>query len=74
MFSSRQEHELALVPVCIVQWRAENIVFKTRVNVKHLELKYIRSICFSGSCHLYAAACLLLLLLICAGDIELNVG
>ena len=46
-----------------------NWLFKARLNAKHLKRKYDISICFSGSCHIYVMGCLLLLLLICAGDI-----
>ena len=56
-----------------VERYAEIGVFIARLNAKYLKLKYHRSICFSGSCHLYIMDCLLLLLLfICAGDIELS--
>ena len=60
------------MPVSIVQWRAEIGVFNARSNAKHLKLKYHMSICFLGSGHLYKISCLLLLLLIRAGDIELK--
>ena len=58
--------------VSIVQWHAEIDVFNSRLNAKHLKRKYHIGISFSGSRHLYIMDCLLLLLLICAGDIELN--
>ena len=75
IFSSHlQERQLGMMPVSIVRWRAKIGVFNARLIVKHLKLKYHRSICFSGSCHLYRMGCLFSFLLICAGDIELNLG
>ena len=47
------------------------ICISVPLNAKHLKL-YHSNICFSGSCHLYTKRCLVLLLLICAGDNELN--
>ena len=42
------------------------------INIEEENLKKLhRSICFSGSCHLYIIGYLLLFLLMCAGDIEL---
>ena len=60
------------MPVGIVHWRAGIDVSNARLNVKSLKLKYHRSICFLGSCHLYVMGFLLLLLMISSCDIDLN--
>ena len=54
------------MPVIIVQWCTEIGLFDVRLNLKQLKLKYRRRFRFSGSCWLF------LLLLTCAGDIELT--
>ena len=59
-----------MMPVSIVQWHTEICVFNASLNAKHLKLKSHISICFSGSCHLHAMSCMVLLLLICASNIE----
>ena len=64
--------QIGVIPVSIVQWHAEIGVFNARFDAKHLKLKYHRSICFLGSCHLYVMGCLFLLLLICADGIKIN--
>ena len=46
------------MPGSIVQWCAEIGVFNARLYAKRLKLKYRRSICFSGSYHLYIIDCL----------------
>ena len=62
------------MPGSIIHWRSEIGVFNARLNAKHVKLKYDRSICFAGLCPLFIMGYLLLLLLICDCDIELNPG
>ena len=62
------------MPVSILQWRAEIGVFNTKLVKYPFKSKYRANISPRNLNKFYTICCMILLLLICAGDIELNPG
>ena len=62
------------MPVSILQWRAEAGIFNTKYDKYPFKSKYRASVCLRNLNNFYTICCIFLLLLICAGDIELNPG
>ena len=75
LFSSHSlGHTFGAMPVTILQWRTEIGIFNT-IYVKYpFKSKYRASVCPRNLNNFYTICCIFLLLLICAGDIELNPG
>ena len=75
LFSSHSlEHPFGAMPVSILQWRAEIGIFNTKYVKYPFKSKYRASVCPRNLNNFYTICCMFLLLLICAGDIELNPG
>ena len=62
------------MPVSILQWRAEIGIFNTKYVKYPFKSKYWASVCPRNLDNFYTICYIFLLLLICAGDIELNPG
>ena len=62
------------MPVSILQWRAEIGIFNTKLVKYPFKSKYRANVCPRNLNKFYTICCMFLLLLICAGDIELNPG
>ena len=60
------------MPVSILQWRAEIGIFNTKLVKYSFKSKYRANVCPRDLNKFYTICCMFLLLLICAGDIELN--
>ena len=60
--------------VSILQWRAEIGIFNTKLVKYPFKSKYRANVCPRNLNKFYTTCCMFLLLLICAGDIELNPG
>ena len=68
------EHSFGAMPVSILQCRAETGIFNTK-RVKYLfKSKYRANVCLRNLNKFYTTCCMFLILLICAGDTELNPG
>ena len=62
------------MPVSILQWRAEIGIFNTKLVKYPFKSKYRANVCPRNLNKFYTICCMFLLLLKCAGDIELNPG
>ena len=62
------------MPVSILQWRAEIGIFNAKLVKYPFRSKYQVNVCPQNLNKFYTICCMFLLLLICAGDIELNPG
>ena len=62
------------MPVSILQWRAEIGTFNTTLVIYPFKSKYRADACPRNLSKFYTICCMILLLLTCAGDIELNPG
>ena len=71
--SNSFEHPFGAMPISILQWRAEIGIFNTKLVTYPFKSKY-RAVCSRNLNKFYTICCMILLLLICAGDIELNPG
>ena len=60
--------------VSILQWRAEIGIFNTKLVKYPFKFKYQANVCPRNLNQFYTICCVFSLLLICAGDIELNPG
>ena len=62
------------MPVSILQWRAGIGIFNATLVKYPLRSEYQANVCPRNLNKFYTICCMFLLLLICAGDIELNPG
>ena len=62
------------MPVSILQWHVEIGIFNTKLVKYPFKSKYRANVCPPNLNKFYTICCMILLLLICAGDIELNPG
>ena len=60
------------MPVSILQWHAEIGIFNTKLVKYPFKSKYRANVCPRNLNKCYTICCMILLLLICAGDIGLN--
>ena len=75
LFSSHSlGHTFGAMPVSILQWRAEIGIFNAKLVKYPFRSKYQVNVCPQNLNKFYTICCMFLLLLICAGDIELNPG
>ena len=68
------EHHFGAMSVNILEWRAVVGIFNTKLVKYPFTSKYRANVCPRNLNKLYIICCMFLLLLICAGDIELNPG
>ena len=68
------EHPFGAMTVSILLQRAEIGIFNAKLVKYSFRSKYRFSVCPRNLNEFYTICCMLLLLLICAGDIELNPG
>ena len=68
------EHSLCAMPASILQWRADIGIFIAKLVKYPFKSKYRANVCPRNLNKFYTICCMFLLLLICAGDIELNPG
>ena len=62
------------MPVSLLQWREEIGIFNTKLVKYPFKSKYRANVCRRNLNKFYTICCMILLLLISAGDIELNPG
>ena len=68
------EYPFGAMSVGILQWLAEIGIFNAKVVKYPFRSKYRINVCSRNLNRFYTICCMFLLLLICAGDIELNPG
>ena len=69
------EHPFGAMPVSIMHWRAEIAIFNVKLVKYPFKSKYwSNNVCPQNLNPFYAICCMFLLLLIYAGDIQLNQG
>ena len=74
IFGSFVRTPFGAMPVSILQWHAEIGIFNTKLVKYPFKSKYRANVCPQNLNKFSTICCMILLLLICAGDIELNPG